>query len=218
MRSILKVGITVAAVVIVVAALRATVLRPKPVAVEVAQVERGTVQETITNSQAGTVKSHRRARIGAERTARILAIENREGARVEAGEVLIRLDESTARDQLELARRDRDAAQARLAAAQAGLQLAESRRARAEELAASRSISRERLDEARAAHESAQAEVELARSQVARAKAALALAEDELRHMRVEAPFGGVVTQLFAELGESAIPGQPLLELLDRER
>jgi hypothetical protein len=42
-------------------ALRLTVLAPKPVKVRLAKVERGVVEETVSNSRAGTVKVRRRA-------------------------------------------------------------------------------------------------------------------------------------------------------------
>jgi HlyD family secretion protein len=44
------------------------------------------------------------------------------------------------------------------------------------------------------------------------------LAHDELGHLRVAAPFDGVVTQRLVEVGESVVPGQAVLEVTSPER
>jgi HlyD family secretion protein len=47
-----------------------------------------------------------------------------------------------------------------------------------------------------------------------RAGAALRLAEQQSRDLGIRAPFDGVVTQLFTEIGESVVPGRPVAEIL----
>jgi HlyD family secretion protein len=60
----------------------------------------------------------------------------------------------------------------------------------------------------------AAAELEAAEAGVARARASVRLAREELDHLVVRAPFDGVVTQRYVEVGESVIPGQPVLEVM----
>ena len=72
--------------------LRFTVFRPDPIEVSVAPVEIDRVEATLTNSKAGTVKARRRARLSPEVGGRIIEIVYREGHRVGAGEILVRLD------------------------------------------------------------------------------------------------------------------------------
>ena len=69
-----------------VLALRATVLRPEPVEVRAEPLARGRVEETVTNTRAGTVKARRRAQLAPEVGGRVVAITHREGERVTAGE------------------------------------------------------------------------------------------------------------------------------------
>src|SRR5262245_3640145 len=90
----------VAVVIALVVILRVTFFRPRPILVEVATVARGLVEDAVTNSQAGTVRSRQRARVGAERAGRVAAIPAREGTRVKKGDPLLLLDDSTARTQL----------------------------------------------------------------------------------------------------------------------
>jgi HlyD family secretion protein len=44
------------------------------------------------------------------------------------------------------------------------------------------------------------------------------LAQGEVEHLRVLAPFDGIVSQRMVEVGESVIPGQPVLEVVSLDR
>ena len=68
-------------------------VRPDPVPVTVYRLTRGTVEETVTNSKAGTVKARRRARISPEVGGRVAFIGFRPGARVRKGDVLLRIND-----------------------------------------------------------------------------------------------------------------------------
>ena len=203
------------AVVAAIVLLRITLLRPPAIAVETAPVERGEVEETVTNSQAATVRSRLRTRLGAEAAGRVARIVRREGARVAAGEVLVELDAATAARRRDLAREEVAMSRGRLAAARAAGALARQELDRARSLRASNLVSQEQLDQALTAAERAAAEVVADSAQVERAAAALRLASEDLSNMSIRAPFAGVVTEVITELGESVVPGQPLIEILD---
>lgn len=198
----------------VIVLLRVTLFRPRPVEVEVVAAARGVVEDVVTNSQAGTVRSRRRSKLGAERAGRVVAIPRREGAPVRAGDPLVLLDTSTAQRQLELARRDLEAAGGSLAAARAAARLADSNFERIERLHAERVVSERDFDEARSGRDRARAELSAAEAGLARARAAVRLAEDDLAHLAVTAPFAGVVAQRLVEVGESVVPGQPVIEIV----
>src|SRR5215216_2904822 len=91
-------------------ALRATVWAPKPLEVTVAEVSRGAVEETVTNSRAGTVKARRRAQISPEIGGRVVELPYRAGQRVPAGAVVLRLSDALPRAQLQVAQRELAAA------------------------------------------------------------------------------------------------------------
>lgn len=192
--------------------------RPHPIEVETAEAGYGPVEDLITNSEAGSVRSRSQAKVGAERAGRVAAIHRREGATVRAGEALIELDASTAERRLEAARRDLDATRAARDAARAGAVLARQVHERLERLREGQLVSAEQMDEARSRRDGAAAQLEAAEARVASATAAVRLADDEIAHMTVRAPFEGVVTRRFVEVGESVIPGQPLIEVTSLER
>ena len=65
--------------------------RPVPVAVAVHEVGRGTVESSISNTRAGEVEACQRTRLSTIVGGRIDSLPVREGDRVEAGQVLMRL-------------------------------------------------------------------------------------------------------------------------------
>ena len=65
--------------------------RPDPVQVTVAIVERGTVEETVANTRAGTVKACRRARLSPLVGGKVEQLPIKEGSRVKQGDLLLAL-------------------------------------------------------------------------------------------------------------------------------
>ncbi len=198
--------------------LRATACRPRPIEVEVVAVARGPVEDAVTNSQAGTVRARLRARVGAERAGRVAAIPRREGSHAKRGEAVLLLDRTTAETQLEVARRDLEAATAAADAARAAATLARQQHERTAALFRSGLVSQGEMDLSKSRTESAEAELTGAEARQRRARSAVRLAQDELDHLRVSAPFDGVVSQRLVEVGEPVVPGQPVLELVGLER
>lgn len=74
-----------------------TVLAPDPVTVRATAVIRGTVDSTVTNSKAGTVRARQRAQLSTAIGGRVVEISHREGDIVTKGELLILLNDSTLR-------------------------------------------------------------------------------------------------------------------------
>ena len=203
-----------AGLLVLVGVLRVTACRPRPIEVEVVRVARGRVEDAVTNSQAGTVKARMRARVGVDRAGRVAAIPRREGAHAAKGEMLLLLDASTAETQLVAARRDLDAAHAAAEAARSNATLARQQHDRIASLFKSGVVSQGDMDQSKSALESAVAAQSGAEARDLSARSAVRQAENEIDHLRVLAPFDGIVSQRMVEVGESVIPGQPVLELV----
>jgi HlyD family secretion protein len=208
-------GWIAASVVAAIVLLRLTLLRPRPVEVDAYRVARGMVEDAVTNSQAGTVKSRHRARLSAERAGRVESIPHREGAAVARGAVLVQLDESTTRKQLDVARREHEALAAALDAARANAVLADQQFERTERLFKDAMVSAGEMDQARSRRDAAQGELRAAQARAERAAAAVRVAQDDLDHMRVVAPFDGVVAARLVEVGETVSPGLAVIEVVN---
>ncbi len=204
-------------------ALRLTVLRPEPVPVTVYQVAAGRVEETVTNSRAGSVRTRRRAALSPEIGGRVAALPVAKGERVRAGQVLLRLADAELRAQLALQERSLEAARANEREACQAADLAEREWRRSEQLAAEGLLPQGQLDQARSQRERTLAACAAARAGVGRAEAAVALARANLEKTVLRAPFPGIVADVRTEVGEwitpapPGVPIPPVIDLIDDE-
>ncbi len=198
--------------------LRWTVLAPEPVAVQVARVDRGTVEETVANTRAGTVKARLRARLSPQTGGLVVRLPHREGARVEKGDLLLELDSRTQRAQLEVARREVETAARRAEDACLAADLAASELRRLEELSKAGVASDQQLDRARTEHERTDAACAAARAAVEQARAGVHSAQVQVELTLLRAPFAGIVAEVSTEIGEwitPSPPGVPLPPVID---
>ena len=160
---------------------------PAPVSVEVAPVQRRSVQD---QAQAvGSLLSRQSVVLRPEVGGRVVALAFEDGQRVRRGQTLVRLD-----DQLQRA-------QVRQAQAEAGV--AQTNHQRNQELVAQGFISQRSLDESAAALEVAQAK--------------LALAQAQLERLRITAPFDGTLGIRQVAVGDYLKDGANIVNLEDMD-
>ena len=209
-RWIVRIAI-VLAIVAVGLALRATVLAPKPIDVRVTEASRGQVEETVTNSRAGTVKARRRAQLSPQVGGRVIEIRHREGERVEAGEVLLRLDPDVLQGRIALARRELQTSEAQRQRECVAAERSRREAGRLRKLAGEGIVSTDVLDQAQSAAEAAVAGCQAGRAGVEQSRAAIDLATRELDQTVLRAPFSGVIADLTVEVGEWTTPSPPAM-------
>ncbi len=209
------------ALVAIALLLRATVLAPEPLPVRTVAAATGQVEETITNSRAGTVKARRRAKLSPDTGGQVVAIPFREGDRVEAGAVVLRLESVSQEAYLELARQDELTAGAERERACLAAERSKRELDRFARLAADQIVSTDLLDGAETAQLETEAACRAAAAQVARATAAVAVARTEVAKRMLRSPFTGIVAEVSTELGEwvtpspPALPVPPVIDVLD---
>ncbi|MGC2166688.1 MAG: efflux RND transporter periplasmic adaptor subunit [Gallionella sp.] len=183
--------------------------RPTPIPVSLTKVERGTVEATISNTRAGTVKACRRAKLAAPAGGQISRLLVMKGQRVKRDQVLLELWNNDMRAQEQLALQQLDTA--RTEAHQACLQadLAEKEAIRSNQLRESGFISAEGLDQRNSAAKVSRAGCEAAQSQGEQSKSRVAVARASLQRLILRAPFDGIVADISGELGEYATPSPP---------
>lgn len=159
------------------------------------------VEADIQRVFAGTVRAGESVDLAFEVGGDVIDIAVRAGARVQAGQIVARLDGTPFR--LELAERE-----AALADAKARLQEAESIRRRKEYLNERGVESEAALDNADAAAASARAQVDLASAAVDRAK-------DRVSETQLIAPYAGRIAAQLAELSQVVRAGEPVLRIED---
>lgn len=219
-RWIVRIAVLVG-VILVIVLLRATVLAPKPIQVLVEPVERGHVEETVTNSRAGTVTARRRAKLSPEIGGQVIELPYREGDHAEAGSVVLRLEDSAQRARLDLSARDQEAASAERERVCLTAQRSVREYERMKRLADESIVSDDLLDEMESTREASLAACKAAEANVSRARAAVGVAQAELARTVVRAPFSGIVAEVSTEVGEwttpspPGVPIPPVIDILD---
>jgi len=200
-----------------------TTLRADPVPVTVFRVARGSVEDSVTNSRAGTVESRIRASLSAELGGRVASLVVEEGQRVRAGELLLKLADAEYRAEVELRARAVETAGAVRAEACHRARQAEREYVRLNELYRTEIVSEDIVDQAESARDASRASCSAATARIGEANAALELARTVLNKTVMTAPFDAVVAELTAEVGEwitpspPGLPIPPVVELYDPE-
>ena len=209
------------AVVVVGLVLRTTVLAPKVVEVRTSTVERGLVEQTVSNTRAGTVRVRRRAELSPQIGGLVVALPHREGDWVEAGDLVVQLDDRAQRAELESARATVDAARAQADEACLSAVLAEKELARTTALHDRGIASDQNLDVLRTDRDRTSAGCTAARAAVGQAVARVGSVEVQLAFSELRAPFAGTIAELSTEIGEyitpspPGLPIPPVVDLLD---
>jgi multidrug efflux pump subunit AcrA (membrane-fusion protein) len=191
----------------------------------------------------GTVRSRTSSTMQSKATGNILAVHVNTGDFVESGQTLVEIDDREAaaqvrsaesalrqaQESLQEAEKSVQAAMHARAAAEADNVLAASTYERVKGLADKQAVSRQVFDEASAKYKSVAAQAAQAgeivasiqarrgeaQARIEQAQAQLENAKAFLSHTKVEAPFAGLVTKKWVEVGDMASPGAPLLEMED---
>jgi membrane fusion protein (multidrug efflux system) len=149
----------------------------------------------------GTLRAERAVDLGPKRAGHVTALPLVEGAPAAAGDVLVTLDDTELRAEVDVQRAAVREAEAKATNARRQLE-------RTETLLADGIVARQQYDDLRAEADRAQAALALAR-------ASLASAEARLDETVIRAPFAGVVGQRRVDLGAFVHEGDPLVSLVD---
>lgn len=192
---------------------------PEGTAVRMEPVEEGVVVETV--SAPGIVEPIRKVDISAEVSARIVELPRREGDRVRAGDLLMRLDDRDLKAALQSAEARRDgeryrleAERSRIVGSQNNLENAKAIALRQESLFRAGDVSRQSYEDAVTRARDLESQFQAQKNTIVQLEKSLAAAEaaieqqrEALRRTVVVAAIDGVVTQLNAEVGELVVVG-----------
>jgi HlyD family secretion protein len=195
--------------------------RAEPISVQVADVERGTVERTVANTRAGTVKACRRAKLSPSAGGQIARLPVHEGDAVKQGTLLLELWNLDLMAQLALATEETASASATARARCIEAQQAQREATRQQRLLARKLVSEEQVDQAASTADAANAACEAANATAAVSRARIAVTEANLQKTRLIAPFDGVIAEINGELNEYVTPSPigiatpPAIDLLD---
>jgi membrane fusion protein, multidrug efflux system len=174
---------------------------PAPVGSPLATVAVSGSTQPGTASFDGVVEALRQTTLAAQVPGSVVALQVKAGDRVQAGQLLLRIDARAAEQAAA-------ASSAQVRAARAQQEAATREFERQKQLFEKSYISQAALDRAEAQYKATQAE---AAAQLASAGAARTQSD----HYVVRAPYAGVVADVRVVLGDMAMPGRPLLTVYD---
>lgn len=211
---LLGAGIVLASAVL----LPLVVFRTPPVDVRVERAERGLVEESVTSSKAGAIRSRQSSQVSVDVAGTITKIHARQGVRVKAGDHLLSIDRREAEVSIAAARGDLTVFAAQVGEARARRESAGRERDRLRRLAESGTLSQIELDRAQTELDAAGAAEQAALARVEAQKAVVQKAEVLVEKCDIHAPFDGIVAELYVEVGEWALPGKQAMKILDPDR
>ena len=195
--------------------------RPKPIDVELATLARGTVESTVVNTRAGTIKACRRAKLSPTAGGQIVKLWVKEGDRVKQGQPLLELWNTDLAAQRELARRQLTTTEERRREACIVADNARREANRTRQLAEKGFVSSQRGEDADAEARARQANCDATKADVKRAQAQIRVTQAGLERTVLSAPFAGIVARVTGEVGEyttpspPGIPTPPAVDLID---
>jgi HlyD family secretion protein len=180
--------------------------RTKPVEVAVKAVTRGTVERTVANTRAGTVKACRRAKLSPSIGGQIAGLPIKKGDKVQKGQLLLEIWNKDLTAQVAFAEHEMAAARYRVGSVCARADMARRNADRFSELSRKNIGTQEQTDNAEAESEALKDECQGAKVEVAVRGSQLEIARANLERTRLTAPFEGVVAEINGELFEYVTP------------
>ena len=195
--------------------------RPKPVEIIVKPVDRGTVERTVANTRAGTVKACRRAKLSPSVGGQIAKLLIHEGDTVKEGDLLLEIWNQDLVAEVQLAQSQTEAEKARARAACLKAEVSQREANRLVKLYDKKVASEEKTDKAVTDAKALGADCKAAEASVLMSEARIGVVKANLDRTRLIAPFNGVVAEINGELSEFVtpspigIPTPPVVDLID---
>jgi HlyD family secretion protein len=166
---------------------------------------RGQVIQTLTAP--GTIEPVDEAEIASQIVARVISVEVEQGDPVKQGELLVKLDDTEARAQLDSIVARMDVLRKSIETAGADLTKAERDVTRHSKLIEKQASSQMEFDDARTMLTKAKASLDISQHQLSEAEANYRSLQQNLEYTEIRAPIDGVIVDLEVEVGEIVIPG-----------
>lgn len=196
-------GVIVLVVLLVVARKQGWIGSDNALEVELGEVERTTIVETVLAS--GKIQPEKEVMISSEVSGEIIELPIEEGQAVKKGDLLLRINPDIYQAAVSRTQAAYQSARAALASAEAQFKEAKNNYERNKKLFDQAVISGTEWDAAQRTFEVARLNVESSRYQLASARASYQEAQDNLKRTTIYAPTDGTVSRLEAEVGERVV-------------
>ena len=177
-------------------------------------------QETIEITQTfyGTAVPYAEANVQGKHGGRLVLLQGLEGDRVEAGEVIVKLDDSDVRLQLQQAIAAKNSALQSVNQAESNFRTIQTDLKRYQQLLKDGFVSKQNVDSLQNQALVARANLQSAREQVKNAEAQIKLLENTLKDMKITAPISGIIDEKHFNLNEISGSEAVIYHIVDIDR
>jgi len=183
--------------------------RPVPIEVQVRVVGKGSVEETVVNTRAGTVKACRRAKLSPGIGGQIATLDIREGDQVKKDTLLLALWNKDLMAEISLNEAEARAAASSARAACLQAEVSSREADRKMRLRKTGAVSEDAVDKVVTEAKARSADCEAANARARVSSARIEVIRAQLERTRLTAPFDGVVAEITGELSEYVTPSPP---------
>ena len=186
---------------------------PKPTAnlqtVQTAVVNQGNME--LTTHYLGVIEPYTRSDLSARISGNIMRINKREGDSIQAGKLLVIIDDRELANRALAIDAEAMATQQKLLGAKSSYETQKSIYERDVSLHNDGAISKEALERSRAAFDNAHATLSAFQESLQGMKKSAAAARTQQEYAKISAPFAGIVSKRWNDPGDLAVPGKPIL-------
>jgi HlyD family secretion protein len=221
MRRLIKWVLVLLVLALIFTAIYWQTTKPRPISVAVAVAAPGIVENTISNTRAGTIEACRRAGLSPSTGGLISVLNVRKGDSVRKGDLLLSLWNKDLMAEIELSQAEAESAKANARASCLTADVAQREANRLLKLKKSGAVSEETVDRSVTDASARRASCDAAKASTAVSAARANVIRARLDRTRLIAPFDGVVAAIHGELSEyvtpssSSVGGTPVIDLLD---
>ena len=191
-------------------------LKYRFVTVEAATAEYGPIKEVI--SEEGIVKPVKEIDVSCDIQAMMKRLAVKEGDKVREGELLCELDEAVLKSQLELAEAELNVKKSSLAELEVEIEHLRRTWERSQQLLADGTVSQQYYDDQKAKLDIAEKKYDTALAAIESARKSIQVAKERLSKTKIHSPISGSVIQIEIEEGEIAVPGKPIMKIVDESK
>ncbi len=181
--------------------------------VEYVKIAEGSIEEVVTPLSNSVLQAEKFAKIRASTTGEIEKIMFKKGERVKKGDLIIKLknDEQFAR--LKLAEANLKAGIAQLKQTKLRSSNIQKSLERAEKLFSEKIVSESNLDQTKTESQVMQEALNISEANILQLESQMRIAKSLYENTFIRAPFDGIISDLYVEIGEYLVPGTPVYDL-----
>ncbi len=190
----------------------------KLIDVEYTQIMNGDIEEVVTPLSNSVLQADRFAHIRASTTGEIEKILFKKGERVKKGDLIIKIKNDEQYARLKLAEANLRAGIAQLKQTKIRSSSIQKSLERAERLFSEKIVSESNLEQTKTESQVVQEAINISEANILQLESQLRIAKSLYENTFIRAPFDGIISDIYVEVGEYLVPSTPIYDIFNNDR